>query len=372
MKKLSGVKKLKGKVVLVRVDFNVPVENGIILDDFRIKKTLPTIEKLRSLGAKVILISHFEGRGDTSLNNILLYLNTFFSVTFVEDIFSKDARQIVDEMKDSDVVLFENLRKWKGEKENDKSFAKHLASFADIYVNEAFSASHREHASIVGIPKNLPSYAGDLFSEELGALKKVLSPQRPFLFILGGAKFSTKLPLLKKFLKKADRVVIAGALMNNFYKEQGFEVGKSIVENGDFGIKNMLKDKHLYIPGNVIVETKDKYVETRDPSKVQVGDIIMDVGPDSIGDMQTFINESKFILWNGPLGNYENGYDEGTKELAHRIAEGAKDSIVGGGDTLTVISKLNLLDKYTFVSTAGGAMLDFLANETLPGIEALG
>ena len=372
MKKLSSIKKLKGKKILVRVDFNVPLENGIILDDFRIKKTLPTIEKLRRDGARVILISHFEEPGDNSLKNILLYLNTFFPVTFVEDILSKEASKIVDGMRDSDVVLFENLRKWKGEKENDKKFANKLASYADIYVNEAFSASHREHASVVGIPQNLPAYAGDLFSEEIKALKKVLAPREPFLFILGGAKFSTKLPLLKKFLKKADQVVVAGALMNNFYKEQGFEIGKSVVEDGDLGIKTMLKNKHLYIPKDVIVETKDERVEVRDPSKVQKNDIIMDVGPNSIKDIQTFINESKFILWNGPLGNYEKGYDEGTKELAHRIAEAAKDSIVGGGDTLTVISKLNLLGKYTFVSTAGGAMLDFLANETLPGIEALG
>lgn len=372
MKKLSGVKKLKGKIVLVRVDFNVPVKDGIILDDFRIKRTLPTIDKLRSKGAKVILISHFEEPIDNSLKNILLYLNTFFPVTFVEDIFSKEAHRVVGEMSDSDVVLFENLRKWKGEKENDKSFAKHLASFADIYVNEAFSVSHREHASIVGIPKNIPSYAGDLFVKERESLKDVLSPQKPFLFILGGAKFSTKLPLLKKFLKKADHVVVAGALMNNFYKEQGLEVGKSVVEVGDFDIKEMLKNKHLYVPRDVIVETKDRYVETKGPSEVQKDDIIMDVGPESIKDIQTLIDESKFILWNGPLGNYEKGYAEGTKELAHRIAEGAKDSVVGGGDTLTVISKLSLLDKYTFVSTAGGAMLDFLANETLPGIEALG
>jgi len=372
VKKLSDVKKLKGKKVLVRVDFNVPVNDGIILDDFRIKRTLPTIERLRSNGAKVILISHLEEPGNDSLKHIFRYLNTFFPVTFVEDIFSKEAHRIVDDMDDSDVVLFENLRKWKEEKENDGSFAKHLASFADIYVNEAFSVSHREHASIVGIPKNIPSYAGDLFVKERENLKDVLSPPKPFLFILGGAKFSTKLPLLKKFLKKADDVVVAGALMNNFYKEQGFEIGKSVVEDGDFGVKSMLKNEHLYIPKDVVVETKDRYVETKDPSEVQKDDIIMDVGPDSLKDIQIFINEAKFILWNGPLGNYEKGYAEGTKELAHRIAEGAKDSVVGGGDTLTVISKLNLLDKYTFVSTAGGAMLDFLANETLPGIEALG
>ena len=371
MKTLADLADVKGKKVLVRVDFNVPVEGGVIHDDFRIRSTIPTIEKLRERGARIILVSHFEGKDGNSLKPIWRYLQTYFKTEFVEDIFSDDAKQKVEGMGNSDVVLFENIRTWKEEKENDKKFAQHLASFADVYVNEAFSASHREHASIVGVPQYIDSYAGDLFSQEIQSLRGALSPAKPFLFILGGAKFSTKLPLLEKFLKKADHIVVGGALMNNFFKEKGYEIGKSLLDDGDFDIKGMSQNSHLYVPVDVTVENKKGEAEVKDADKVLTSDRIMDIGDTAVVDIHAFIKEASFVLWNGPMGNYEKGYAEGTNELAHRIAEGAKDSIIGGGDTISVVSKLNLLDKFTHVSTAGGAMLDFLANETLPGIKAL-
>jgi len=371
MKTLADLADVKGKKVLVRVDFNVPVEDGVIHDDFRIRSTIPTIEKLRERGARIILVSHFEGKDGNSLKPIWRYLQTYFKTEFVEDIFSDDAKQKVEGMGNSDVVLFENIRTWKEEKENDTKFAEHLAHFADVYVNEAFSASHREHASIVGVPKYLDSYAGDLFVKEVENLKVAFSPKKPFLFILGGAKFSTKLPLLEKFLKKADYVVVGGALMNNFYKEQGFEIGDSLLDTGDFDIKGMLKNNHLYVPIDVTVENKEGKAEIKKADQVLPGETIVDIGSDAVSHIQEFINEAAFVLWNGPMGNYEKGYAEGTKEIAHRLAEGAKDSVIGGGDTISVVAKLNLLKKFTYVSTAGGAMLDFLAHETLPGIEAL-
>lgn len=371
MKTIADLQNARGKKVMVRVDFNVPVEDGIIIDDFRIRSTMPTIEKLRAQGARVILISHVEVKDTDSLKTVYQYLQTYFKAVFVEDIFSDGAREAVEAMQDGDVVLFENLRKWKGEKTNDKKFAQHLASFAEVYVNEAFSVSHREHASIVGVPKYIPGYAGELFSREIENLREALSPERPFLFILGGAKFGTKLPLLEKFLPKADTVIVGGALMNNFYKEKGFEVGDSLIDSEAEGLSKMLESPHLYLPTDVVVETKDGDTEIRTPDKVNSGDIIMDIGGQSVSEIQHFITNAKFILWNGPMGNYEKGYAEGTAELAHRIAENAKDCIIGGGDTISVVSKLNLLRKFTYVSTAGGAMLDFLANETLPGIDIL-
>lgn len=364
MNKLSDLKDLRGKKVLVRVDFNVPTEGSVILDDFRIRKTLPTIERLREQGARIILMSH---KKEGSLSSVHNFLRTFFPIKFAQDIMSFSS----DDMEDTDVVLLENLRNWKGEKENDNDFAKHLASLADIYVNEAFSASHREHASVVGVPKYIPGYAGYLFMEEYQNLTKALDPKSPALFVFGGSKFETKLRLLKKFLDKGEKVVVTGALMNNFYKEKGLEIGDSLVEEGDFDIREMLEDQDLYIPVDVVVENKAGQAEIKLPNEVGPRDVIMDVGPRTIMDLQKFVTDSNFVLWNGPLGNYEKGYDEGTKELAHRIAESGKDSIIGGGDTVSVISKLNLLEKFTFVSTAGGAMLDYLEDGKLVGVEVL-
>lgn len=359
---------MKGKKVLLRVDLNVPVKNGVVDDTFRIIKTLPTIEKLREEGAKVILLSHVSKK-DGSLRPVSEYLRNYFPLKFVEDVYK--AKEVVDSMDDTEVVLFENLRKWDGEESNDPSFAKHLASFGDLYINEAFAASHREHASIVGIPKYLPSEAGDLLKKEQEELSKAFNPEHPFIFVLGGVKFSTKMPLIKKFLKRADSVYVVGALMNDIYKAQGLEVGKSVVDDSFDPDMSIVDDPNFYLPTDLVVEEADKNVEIKKPNEVLPTDIIMDIGPESLEAIHEDILNCKFVLWNGPLGNYEKGYGEGTKELAHRISESGKDSVIGGGDTISVVSKLNLLDTFSFVSTAGGAMLDFLANETLPGIEAL-
>ncbi|MCI5108295.1 MAG: phosphoglycerate kinase [Candidatus Pacebacteria bacterium] len=359
---------MKSKKVLLRVDLNVPVSHGVVDDDFRIKKTLPTIEKLRKEGAKVILLSHV-GEKDGTLRPIYSYLRNYFPVKFVEDVYK--AKDIVGSMEETEVVLFENLRKWEGEKDNNPEFAKHLASFGDLYINEAFSASHREHSSIVGIPKHLPSSLGDLFKKEVEELSKVFDPQHPFVFVLGGVKFSTKIPLIEKFLDKADQIHIAGALMNDMYKAKGFPVGKSVVDDSFDPSEKILNSSNLFLPTDVVVEDSKGEVYIKKPEEVLPNEKIMDIGPESLEKIHNDIIKCEFILWNGPLGNYENGYSEGTNELAHRISESGKDSIIGGGDTLSVVSKLNILDKFTFVSTAGGAMLDFLANGTLPGIEAL-
>ncbi len=330
---------IEGKTVLVRVDWNVPIENGKVVDDFRIKKTLPTIEYLQKAGAKIILISHHDSESE-NLQTVYEYVKGFLPLTFIEP---------------SDLMLLPNLRMEKGEKENLRDLAVKLASGVDLFVNEAFSESHREYASIVGLPKLLPSFAGLQFNEEVKRLSNAFYPKHPFLFILGGAKFETKLSLIDKFLNIADDIFIGGALANNFFKAMGQDVGDSLVSDGDFGLKEKIQEGKIILPIDTVLD----------------GTRIEDAGPKTIENLKLRIESSKFILWNGPLGEFEKSYKTGTLELAKLIANSEAETIVGGGDTLSAIKELGLLDKFSFVSTGGGAMLDFLATGTLVGIEAL-
>lgn len=305
MKSISEAKDLKGKRVLVRVDWNVPISESKVRDDFKIKKTFPTIEFLKSAEAEIILATHLEtGK--------------------IEDLI-----QYVPEGAE----LLPNLRENPGEEENSEKFAIELASKADIYVNEAFAVSHRNHASIVGVPKLIPGYAGINFSQEVSELSKAFSPAHPFLFILGGAKIETKMPLIEKFLNIADDIFVAGLIAKPFSETT---LGK--------------QPKISYPHGDITA---------------------LDIDDETIENLKVKIRNANFILWNGPVGKYENELKKGTLEIAKMIAESGKTSIVGGGDTLAAIQELGLLDKFTFVSTGGGAMLDFLANGTLPGIIAL-
>lgn len=361
---IKDIGNLKSKVVLLRIDLNVPIENGVIKDDYRIKRSLKTLDFLRQAGAKVIIISHTEALGDGSLCPIAKYMG----VPFV-DMHAKDfSSESLSFMKDGDVVLLENLRKDPGEKKNDPVFAKKLASLADVYVNEAFSVSHRRHSSVVGVPKLLPTYFGFLFLEEVENLSKAFSPAHPFIFILGGAKFETKLPLVKKFLNSADKIYIGGALMNSFYKEQGLEIGKSLSDEVKLGLKELLLNKKIIIPEDVVVgATNCKCIKNVEDVKKE--DMIGDVGPKFADEMDSAVLSAKFVLWNGPLGLVESGFDDSTTGLAKTIAISDATSIVGGGDTVAAIKGLDIQDRISFISTGGGAMLDFLANGTLPGID---
>lgn len=368
-------KELKGKYVLLRLDLNVPVQNGQIVNAYRLERAIKTIDFLREKEAKIVVIAHTEGEDSMTLTPMAHYLNGFFKVDFCPTYFNAIAVDKLLNLEDKGVLLFENLRINPEEKSNDVEFSKKLAKMAEIYVDDAFGAMHRKHASIVGVPEFLPHYAGLLVKDEIENISKVFNPERPFIFILAGAKFDTKLPLIKKYLDKADYVFVGGALANNIFKEKGFEVGTSLVTNGDFGIKEMLTNPKFLYPIDVSVQKPDGTIEIKKPDQVISSEYIADVGPETIEKLKTIIGESETVVWNGPLGNYEKGFKDKTEELARMVMqatkEGKVESIIGGGDTLASIDVAEFEHGFTFVSTGGGAMLDYLVNETLPGIEAL-
>ncbi len=352
MKNIKDVENLDGVKVLVRLDLNVPIENGHIVDDFRIRKALPLIKYLYDKGANLILISHIETKDNPTLEPVAKYLNKIG----IECVFEKNYKKALGHK--ARIVLLENLRMHEGEKKNDKKFANELASLADIYVNEGFSVSHREHASVCAITEFIPSYAGLQFAEEVKNLSLAFTPDHPFLFILGGAKFETKLPLVEKFISIADSVFIGGALANDFFRAQGKDVGKSLVSNPAPDLTKIMSSSKLILPVDSVL--KDT--------------AIMDVGMNTVETLRKEIDKAKFVLWNGPVGAYEMGYRAATLEISQMLADATKKgvkTIVGGGDTLATIAELKLEDSFTFVSTGGGAMLDFLAKGTLPGILAL-
>ncbi len=366
MKTLRDIPNLKDVKVLLRLDLNVPIQKGKIMDDYRIRKSEEVLQYLRDKGARTIIVSHIEGDGEKTLKPIAEYLLAKkYAVSFVENF--NNAFKESEKLASGEFLLLENIRNNPGEKANETAFAKELASLGDIYINDAFSVSHREHASIVAITHYIPSYAGLLFEAECMHLSRSFNPPRPFTFILGGAKFDTKLPLIEKFMEVADHVFIGGALANNFFKEKGMEIGISVASPDYFDLKRFFESPKLSLP----LDIENQNHEIKKIDQVNKEDKMLDVGPETLTALKEIIASSKFVLWNGPLGNYEMGYTQPTMDLAQIIADSGAESVVGGGDTLAAIAKLGIEKKFTFVSTAGGAMLDFLAKGTLPGIDAL-
>lgn len=368
---LRDLNDLANRKVLLRLDLNVSVKHGEIVEDFRIKRILPTLNFLVSSGAKVIIISHIDEKEGGTLEPIAKYLMpTFPRLRFVEDIYTPEARAECDNLSSGGVILFENLRKWPGEEDNNVAFAKYLASFADIFVNEAFSVSHREHASIVGIPTILPSYIGYLFEDEIRNLSEVFHPEHPFLFILGGAKFETKIPLLNKFVTEADHIFIGGAIANDFFKAKSYFLGDSLVSKENIPMNDFIHSEKIILPNDVRTQHKGfKYV--KQPSQISVNEKIYDVGPESISGLSKIIKSAKMIVWNGPLGNIEAGAVSGTRELAKLLTSSKAKTIIGGGDTIQTLRNTEFFSKFYFVSTGGGAMLQFLATSKLPGIDVV-
>ena len=364
---LKDTDNLKGKRVLLRLDLDAPVEAGKLRDAHRIESAKKSLIYLREQGAKTVIVGHLGRNPGESLAPVFEYLKTFIPVLFVKTL--AEAQEKSASLGEGKFLLLENLRSFPGEVKNDPVFAKELASLGDLFVNEAFAVSHREHASIVGVPKLLPSFAGIVFAEEVRNLSKAFSPEHPALVILGGAKFETKTPLIERFLGIADDIYVCGALANDIYKARGYETGTSLVSSCEIS-PAIFENPKIHVPADVIARTASGSA-TKGMDAVDKGEKIVDAGPNALDDIRALAGKAKFVLWNGPLGEYEAGFDAGTIALAQMLAECDAETIIGGGDSLAVVSKLGLLERFSFVSTGGGAMLEFLANETLPGIEAL-
>ncbi len=369
---LSDIKDadVKGKTFLVRIDTNVSLEEGSVKSDFRLRAVLPTFEFLLERGARVVAVGHMEPSPEASIEAVAEYYKKLFPTSFIKSCEPEHVRGHVDVLKNGEVLFLENLRSLPYEKENDEHFARALASLADVYVNEAFSVSHRAHASVVGIPRHLPSFAGFCFEKEIRELSFSFSPERPFVFILGGLKFKTKAPLIEKFILRSDVVFVGGALANSFFKEKGWEIGVSAFDEG-VDLSGLIEKKNLFLPVDVVVENEGGASVVVEASGVSGSDNIVDIGPETMKILMEKISSAQLVVWNGPMGNIEKGFTRYTHAVAEEVSRSKCYSIVGGGDTIAAVGDPGPDDRFSFISTGGGAMLDFLVNETLPGIDAL-
>lgn len=379
------LKNLKNKKVLVRVDFNVPIEKGKIKEDYRIVAALPTINYLIKAGAKVILIAHLGDPGakvvpELSLRPVAKRLGQLINKTinFVPETFGYQVDEAISKMLAGDVLVLENLRFHEGELKDDAKFAKRLAVYGDFYVNEAFSVCHRKQASVSSLKKFLPTYYGLQLVEEVNSLDKILKPQKPLVLIMGGAKISTKAPIISKIYEAADQILLGGGLANNFFKHQKLEIGKSLVDSdSEIYIKNFYKGKKLaekiILPIDVVVCGRNKKPKIKSLTEVLKSDAILDIGPETIALFSSYIKTAQTIIWNGPLGKFEeSSYKHGTLAIATAVASrstGKAYGLVGGGETVEAL-KQTKMDKYVdFVSTAGGAMLAYLGGNKMPGLK---
>src|SRR5271154_4444527 len=383
---------VKGKRVLVRVDFNVPMQNGEVADVSRIERNSPTIKEIADRGGKVILLSHYgrpKGRDlKESLRPIVVAVAEILKrpIAFADDCIGEVAERAVGAMKPGDILCLENTRFHKGEETNDRAFAAQLARLGDMVVDDAFSVAHRAHASVEAIGHLLPIYAGRAMQDELEALEKaLLAPERPVTAIVGGAKVSTKLDLLGNLITKVETLIIAGGMANTFLAAQGKAVGKSLCESDlvqtarDILAKAKALHREIVLPVDAVVAQKfAAHVPTRVVSVDEVGpaDMILDIGPRSIEQVVSVLARSKTLVWNSPFGAFEiEPFDNGTVEVAEAAAEltaaGKLVTIAGGGDTMAALNTAGVTDRLTYVSTAGGAFLEWLEGKTLPGVEVL-
>ena len=365
MRSICDIAVFENIPILVRASLNVPVENGKVTNDYRLRRALPTIKFLSERGARVVLISHIEGEGlsagrqgtETLAPVAEAFGKLISGVSFFGETVGARARAAIRDLVPGNILILENLRRNAGEKKNDRAFAKELAELGDIFVEDSFDTCHRMHASIVGVPQILPSYAGFLLEEEVRELGAALEPKHPALAVIGGAKFSTKEPVLEKLLGIYDHVFVGGALANDFLKASGQDVGDSLVSDTNPNvIKKILAHPKLVLPIDFVIKKE----------------MILDSGAGTSALLNDLAKKAKTIIWNGPLGNYENGFVDATNAFAESVANSSAHSIIGGGDTIAAIENLRLMEHFSFVSTGGGAMLDFLVRGTLPGIEALG
>lgn len=366
---------LSGVYVLVRSSLNVPVKDGVVQNQFRLLRGLTTISYLVKQGARVVMIGHISNKKDTEKEESLLpvyeVLKNHLDISFCDEVATPKAKNMCDGLLDGQVLLLENLRRDPREKKNDAEFSRQLADLAEVFVMDAFPAAHREHASVVGIADFLPSYAGFNFLHEYEELTKALKPKAPSLFMLGGAKFDTKLPLVNKFLNIYDQVFVGGALANDLFKAKGLAIGQSLVSEVNIEtLRPIIEHPKLLLPVDITVMGPSG-VRITNVEDCQPEEKILDAGPATVSMLKEHIERSKTILWNGPFGDYEHGFSTQTTETAKLIAAHDCYSLIGGGDTIASIEGLNNQEKFSFLSTAGGAMLTFLELGTLPAIEAL-
>jgi phosphoglycerate kinase len=358
--------------VIVRTSCNVPLAaDGSVANMYRLKRTLPTLTFLRDAGARTILIAHIGRDEHDSLLPVHTAFTSLIPMTWGGTLGSSEAGAARAALQDGDIMLLENLRQDPRESEGDISLAHELAALADIYVNDAFDNIHRDHASMVALPGLLPSYAGITLAEELHNLAAVMEPEHPALFILGGAKFETKLPLIEKYLHTYDHVFVSGALANDVLLADGLEVGQSLVSDMSLQGQAFLSDAKLIRPVDVVVQS-ERGVRTCSVRDVQSDEKIIDMGPATIAQVAPIIAAAKTILWNGPLGLYEHGAPGSTHAVAKLVAASDAFSVLGGGDTVAAVEELGLNDQFGFVSIGGGAMLTLLEAGTTPSLQALG
>ena len=382
---------LKDKKVLLRVDLNVPMKNRAITETSRIEKIIPTIKLLIEKQTKIIVLSHI-GRPkgkiveEMSLEPISKKLAFLLNkeVLFNKNIINENTLSEVNKIPSGSIMMLENIRFNEGEESNDSKFSKKLSNLGDIYINDAFSCSHRTHASIEGITKYIPSYFGLQITEEINALKKITSEiKRPVTLIIGGSKISTKIKIINNLIKKFNNIIIVGGMANTILKHTGSKVGKSICENDCAAlIKEILENSNKYnckitCPVDVVVSKNlEDMGKNKDIKEIDDDEMILDIGPKTISSIKKIINDSNTVLWNGPAGYFENlNFQNGTKQILEIISQKTKNdkifSVAGGGETVAAINKFKKLDSFTFVSTAGGAFLEHLEGKTLPGIKAL-
>ena len=391
MKYIKDQENLNKKIVLLRLDLNVPLKNGIITDQTRIDKILPVINFLLQKKSKILVISHVgrpKGKVDKALSlkpiceNLEKKLNQ--KVSLIKDnILELKKDDLFNDSKEQ-IVFLENIRFYEEEEKNDTIFSKHLSKLADIFVNDAFSCSHRAHASVTKITQFLPSYAGLQLETEINALKKVTSEiKKPIACIVGGAKISTKISIIKNLIPKFDNIIIVGGMANNILNYLGNPIGKSIKEdNCESIIEDIFKTaknhscKIIYPEDVVVGKNKEDKAQIKELNEVKNDDLILDIGPRTINKIQNVIENSQTILWNGPAGYFENpSFALGSYKIAKKIVEKSKNnliySVAGGGDTIAVINQINEINNFNFISTAGGAFLEYLEGKELPGIKAL-
>jgi len=385
---------LKGKRVLVRVDFNVPLdENQKITDDIRITSALPTIKKIINDGGKAILMSHLgrpkgQVKAEYSLKPVAVRLAELLDmdVKFVDDCVGEQVKSVVSKLNDGDVLLLENLRFHKAETDNDVEFSKQLAELGDVYVNDAFGSAHRAHASTEGVTKFISqSASGYLMQKELDYLGKAISdPVRPFTAILGGAKISGKIDVIENLLPKVDNLIIGGGMAYTFFKAMGYEIGKSLLEEEKIEMAKEILEKaknskaKLFLPKDVKITTefKDEPAEAVVAvNEIPADKMALDIGEKTIEEFKAIVASSKTVVWNGPMGVFEfDNYADGTNAIAEALVEATTNgavTVIGGGDSAAAIKKAGLDDKVSHVSTGGGASLEFLEGKILPGVEAL-